>query len=87
MPDWYSPSPSPVFRKKSLTFVAGTWLDTSYNGELLVLSGAPHLQVLHVVCCDAWCYDVCMMYSDTQPLRTAQLPRCMTTCTVEWMNV
>eukprot|EP01047_Picozoa_sp_COSAG01_P087339 COSAG01_NODE_20058_length_973_cov_2.066362_1_plen_70_part_10 len=58
MPDWYSPSPSPVFHKKSLTFVAGTWLDTSYNGELLVLSGAPHLQVLilHVVCCDVCTY-------------------------------
>ena len=44
LPDWYSPEPSPMFDKKILLFNASTWLDTSYNGELLVLSGAPYLQ-------------------------------------------
>jgi len=44
LPDWYSPSPSTDFEKKTLTFKASTWLDASYNGELLVLSGAPYLQ-------------------------------------------
>lgn len=42
--DWYSPQPSAAFEKTQLRFNAGTWLDTSYNGELLVLTGAPYLQ-------------------------------------------
>ena len=44
LPDWYSPQPSAAFDKTQLKFMAETWLDTSYNGELLVLSGAPYLQ-------------------------------------------
>lgn len=42
--DWYSPKPSVAFEKRQLKFIAGTWLDTSYNGELMVLTGAPYLQ-------------------------------------------
>eukprot|EP01052_Picozoa_sp_SAG31_P030688 SAG31_NODE_3169_length_4591_cov_7.118655_4_plen_291_part_00 len=40
----YSPTPSAAFLKTTLRFSATTYLDTSYNGELLVLSGAPYLQ-------------------------------------------
>jgi hypothetical protein len=42
--DWYSPRTSVAFEKTQLKFTARTWLDTSYNGELLVLTGAPYLQ-------------------------------------------
>jgi hypothetical protein len=44
MADWYSPTPSDDFDKHLLRFTAPVYLDTSYNGELLVLSGAPYLQ-------------------------------------------
>lgn len=42
--DWYSPAASPNFTKQLLTFDSNVWVDTSYNGELLVLTGAPYLQ-------------------------------------------
>ena len=44
MQDWYSTADSAVFNKTVLTIRSGVWVDTSYNGELLVLSGAPYLQ-------------------------------------------
>ena len=44
LPDWYSLKPSADFDKRLLKFTASTWLDTSYNGELLALSGGPYLQ-------------------------------------------
>ena len=44
MADWYAPAPSADFDKTLLRFVSAVYLDTSYNGELLVLSGAPYLQ-------------------------------------------
>jgi hypothetical protein len=44
MPDWYSPAPSAEFDKTLLRFTSSIFVDTSYNGELLVLSRAPFLQ-------------------------------------------
>eukprot|EP00040_Diaphanoeca_grandis_P031710 m.190207 g.190207 ORF g.190207 m.190207 type:complete len:759 (-) comp32396_c1_seq5:146-2422(-) len=44
LPDWYSVRDSTNFTKQLIRFQSDVWIDTSYNGELLVLSGAPYLQ-------------------------------------------
>jgi hypothetical protein len=44
LPQWYTTAETPAFEKETLTFVSDTWVDASYNGELLALSGAPYLQ-------------------------------------------
>ena len=42
--DWYAPQPSARFDKTHITFTAPVFIDTSYNGDLLALAGAPFLQ-------------------------------------------
>ena len=44
MPDWYSTTSSAFFDKRVLSIRADHWVDASYNGELLLLAGAPYLQ-------------------------------------------
>jgi len=44
LPDWYTTDDSEEWYKQELRFESGVFMDSSYNGELLALSGAPYLQ-------------------------------------------